>query len=277
MDPTSIKKKFPKITAKTLEACLNLVDVFETIFVSFRQQSVQLKSQLDQINDKSDQAKIESENQAEMEEKVKIQQQETKKLKRKIDFLMQTLNQMHARYNKLSLSAFNQLHNIKFKFQNNQRIADQVNFERINQIAQEIQMAHGAQGGIGTALLDHVDKKDSIDAQELGENQSSLESNWESSFQNEFSHLLDRDHSCAIRDAQVLELVSLLSEVTNILHFDLKCLELKNSQIEELKSRVGEVERNKMNEHELFKQRIQDDIQEVKKEYEAKFMMYQRQ
>ena len=29
--------------------------------------------------------------------------------------------------------------------------------------------------------------------------------------------------------SQVLELVSMLSEVTNILHFDLKCLELKNS------------------------------------------------
>lgn len=75
----------------------------------------------------------------------------------------------------------------------------------------------------------------------------------------------------------MLELVSMLSEVTNILHFDLKCLELKNSQIEDLKSRVGEVERNKVTEHELFKQRISEDIAEVKREYEQKFAMYQTQ
>lgn len=73
----------------------------------------------------------------------------------------------------------------------------------------------------------------------------------------------------------MLELVALLSEVTNILHFDLKCLELKNSQIEDLKSRVGEVERSKTTEHELFKQRISEDIAEVKREYEQKFALYQ--
>ena len=75
----------------------------------------------------------------------------------------------------------------------------------------------------------------------------------------------------------MLELVAMLSEVTNVLHFDLKCLELKNSQIEDLKSRVGEVERNKVTEHELFKQRISEDIAEVKREYEQKFALYQTQ
>lgn len=93
----------------------------------------------------------------------------------------------------------------------------------------------------------------------------------------EFQHLLDLDNSGVIRDAQVLELVAMLSELTNILHFDLKCLELKNSQIEDLKSRVGEVERNKDNEHQLFKQKIAEEIGDVKHEYESKFLHYQKQ
>jgi len=49
------------------------------------------------------------------------------------------LHTLHQKHNKLSLQAFNQLHNIKFKFQNNQRIKDQVNLDRLDQIQKEFE------------------------------------------------------------------------------------------------------------------------------------------
>ena len=51
MDSTSLKKRFPKIAAKTMEACLNVIDVFENALACQKQQTQKMKSQLDQMND----------------------------------------------------------------------------------------------------------------------------------------------------------------------------------------------------------------------------------
>lgn len=59
--------------------------------------------------------------------------------KRRLEWLTNQLHKQNQRHNKLCLQAFNQLLNIKNKFAQNPRIKDQVNFERLTQIQQEIE------------------------------------------------------------------------------------------------------------------------------------------
>ena len=61
-----------------------------------------------------------------------------------------------------------------------------------------------------------------------------------------------------------------MSEITNILNFDFKCVELKDLEIEQLKNKVVETERKKEGEHELFKSKIVEEIHDVRMEYENK-------
>jgi hypothetical protein len=51
-----------------------------------------------------------------------------------------------------------------------------------------------------------------------------------------------------------------MSEITNILNFDFKCVELKDLEIEQLKNKVIEIEKKKEGEHELFKNKIVEEI-----------------
>ena len=86
----------------------------------------------------------------------------------------------------------------------------------------------------------------------------------------EFSYLLDSDYQTAIRDSQIIELLSIMSEITNILNFDFKCVELKDLEIEQLKNKVVETERKKEGENESFKSKIVEEIHDVRMEYENK-------
>ena len=78
-----------------------------------------------------------------------------------------------------------------------------------------------------------------------------------------------------VRDAQVLELITIVSEITNVLNFDLKHIELKDDQIKELKLQNDKIkdsqqqaESAKNQDIELFKTRIKQEIEQVKIEYE---------
>ena len=71
-----------------------------------------------------------------------------------------------------------------------------------------------------------------------------------------------------VRDAQVLELITIVSEITNVLNFDLKHIELKDEQIKELKMHQQQAESAKNQDIELFKTKIKQDIEQVKIDYE---------
>ena len=63
-----------------------------------------------------------------------------------------------------------------------------------------------------------------------------------------------------VRDAQVLELITIVSEITNVLNFDLKHIELKDEQIKELKTQQHQAESANNQEIEQFKAKIKKDI-----------------
>ena len=71
-----------------------------------------------------------------------------------------------------------------------------------------------------------------------------------------------------VRDAQVLELITIVSEITNVLNFDLKHIELKDEQIKELKTQQHQAESANNQEIEQFKAKIKKDIEQVKVDYE---------
>lgn len=71
-----------------------------------------------------------------------------------------------------------------------------------------------------------------------------------------------------VRDAQVLELITIVSEITNVLNFDLKHIELKEEQIKELKTQQHQAESANNQEIEQFKAKIKKDIEQVKVDYE---------
>jgi len=77
-----------------------------------------------------------------------------------------------------------------------------------------------------------------------------------------------------VRDAQILELINIVSEITSILNFDLKHLDLKDEQIRELKLREKDTEANKAEELNTFKSSIQGEIGLVKKGYESQIKKY---
>ncbi len=56
----------------------------------------------------------------------------------------------------------------------------------------------------------------------------------------------------------------------NILNFDFICIELKDLEIEQLKNNLVQIEKKKDEEHELFKNKIVEEIYDVRKEYEHK-------
>lgn len=64
------------------------------------------------------------------------------------------------------------------------------------------------------------------------------------------------DLSARVRDAQILELINICSEITSILYFDLKHLDIKEDQVNELKTQLKQVETQKSEEVTLFKQNI---------------------
>jgi len=55
-------------------------------------------------------------------ENLKELKDEILRLNKKNDFLILNLNQIHSKHNKLSIQAFNQLHNLQSKFKNNEKI-----------------------------------------------------------------------------------------------------------------------------------------------------------
>ena len=91
----------------------------------------------------------------------------------------------------------------------------------------------------------------------------------------EFAFMLDKDRRGELRDAQIIELIGTVSEITNVLNFDLRHLELKDTQIEELKGRLTEGDRMKDSELNEFKRNISEEVKGVKDEYENKFRMAQ--
>ena len=83
--------------------------------------------------------------------------------------------------------------------------------------------------------------------------------------------MLDKDKRGELRDAQIVELIATVSEITNVLNFDLRHLELKDTQIEELQGRLVEGDRMKDTELNEFKKNISNEVKSVKDEYENKF------
>lgn len=63
----------------------------------------------------------------------------------------------------------------------------------------------------------------------------------------------------------------MIGEITNILNFDLKHIDLKDEQIDEMKTRLREVEQQKEGEIMDFKSKINGEISSVKIDYEKKF------
>lgn len=178
-------------------------------------------------------------------------EEESKKLKRRNDFVCELANAIHQKHNKLSLQAFNQLHNIKYKFQSNQRIAAQVDFTRVDKIVQEYAVP--------------------------ADDQISQSEDEKSALKEEFSHILDPDNQNLIRDHQIVELIQVISQITNILNFDLKALDVKDSQLEGLQQQLQDCQESKEAEIKEYKQGIMAQIQDVKKDYERKFNEYQSQ
>lgn len=141
-------------------------------------------------------------------------EEECKRLKRKAEFVCDHLHTLHQKHNKLSLQAFNQLHNIKFKFQNNQRIKDQVNFDRLDQIQKEYEEMQQISSRSNHNQETQSKSGADVDLQLLEE---------------EFAFMLDKDRRGELRDAQIIELIGTVSEITNVLNFDLRHLELKDT------------------------------------------------
>jgi len=75
--------------------------------------------------------------------------------------------------------------------------------------------------------------------------------------------LLDKDRQGELRDAQIIELVALVSEITNVLNFDLRHLELKDTQIEELKGQIVEGDKMKDSELNEVKKNISEEVKGV--------------
>jgi hypothetical protein len=96
---------------------------------------------------------------------------------------------------------------------------------------------------------------------------------WGEELAQEFSHIIDTVDGTAsqTRDAQIVELISMISEITNILNFDMKHIDLKDEQIDEMKTRLREVEQQKEAEIMDFKSKIHGEISSVKMDYEKKF------
>lgn len=156
---------------------------------------------------------------------------ENKKLKKKNDFITNLLTQIHQKHNKLSLQSFNQLHNIKYKFQQNQRVSSQIDFSRIDKIVQEY--------AISPNDVSEEDKQPLKD---------------------EFVHFLDLDNQSTIRDHQVLELISILTQITNILSFDLTALDLKDQNISDLENQLQELQESKETSFKEYKKKIIKEI-----------------
>ena len=83
--------------------------------------------------------------------------------------------------------------------------------------------------------------------------------------------MLDKDKRGELRDAQIVELIATISEITNVLNFDLRHLDLKDTQIEELQGKLVEGDRMKDTELNEFKKNISNEVKAVKDEYENKF------
>ena len=66
-------------------------------------------------------------------------EQESNTLRLKNDWLHSHIRKIGQMHTKLSVSVYNQLYNIKEKFQGSNRIASEVSFGRLLQIEQEIQ------------------------------------------------------------------------------------------------------------------------------------------
>ena len=87
--------------------------------------------------------------------------------------------------------------------------------------------------------------------------------------------MIDKDRQGELRDSQIIELIATVSEITNVLNFDLRHLDLKDTQIEGLQGRIVEDGRMKDSEHNEFKKNISNEVAGVKDEYENKFRISQ--
>lgn len=71
-------------------------------------------------------------------ELVKKWENEAADMRKQNNWLCVHISKLIQIHNKMSIQAFNQLKNIKRKFENNKRIYQEVNFKRFDQIKQEI-------------------------------------------------------------------------------------------------------------------------------------------
>ena len=69
----------------------------------------------------------------------KNSQLELLKSQARSDYLQHLANEISHAYNKLSITTYNQLHNLKFKLEQNQAITAQVDFTRFDRVRSEIE------------------------------------------------------------------------------------------------------------------------------------------
>lgn len=152
---------------------------------------------------------------------------------------------------------------MRFKLEKIDRVSTQVDFSRVDKVRQEIETVRAnsrndvvgvrfdqimashkssicAMSAVpeteGTARNDDEDS-DSDDSLAIavslqGQKKEEIVARVKEQVDEEFAHLNSTEQE--IRSAQILELISAISEASNALHFDLKCMQLKDVEISQL-------------------------------------------
>lgn len=241
------KAQFSKVDSKVMDLFQATIEEIKGTITFFHCENMTLRQQNEKmVSDMNNETNLKKEFTSEFEQvKKKISmaqkwEEEATEIKRRNDWLSNQLHKFNQRHNKMCLQAFNQLSNIKNKFSGNERIQEQVNFSRFDQVKHEIES-------------------------DLGQERKNNDS-----FQEEFSFL--DDLTGKVRDAQIMELIAICCEISNVLNFDLKHLDLKDQQINDLKNGIKDLEQLKNEEINVFKSNISTEIDEVKRAYHGQIV-----
>lgn len=98
-----------------------------------------------------------------------------------------------------------------------------------------------------------------------------IQNEFETQIKEQISVNID-DVAANVRDEQILALVAIVVQITNVLSFEVQRINLKDEQINELKNTKRDVELAKAHELNSFKAKIQDEVNNVKTQYEQQML-----
>ena len=139
-------EQFPNLNSKTINISEIIIDQYKAALEQSQNEKSNSTSIIEQMQEEIEQEKrVKKEIHSEFQKiKAKVDEckqweQESNGLRMKNEWLLTHIRRINQMHTKLSVSAYNQLCNIKEKFQSSNRIASEVNFGRLLQIEQEIQ------------------------------------------------------------------------------------------------------------------------------------------